>query len=228
MKDLAGATLNYNTRMLPIILETTNEKARANFIEEFVNEQQIRAYNYFTYDPEGKELSIKQIREIIGETTFHSTEPRLFHIFKFDTASAEAQNAFLKTLEEHQPNLYFILSVEQSNRLLATIRSRSRIVKLTKLATKNLSLELGILVKALESGNLPSLFQITNKIGKADSSEFFDSLMSLYRDRLGSDMLVPEVLKMIIKQQNLLKHNHIDAQTTVDSTLISIYKIYNQ
>jgi len=213
--------------MLPIILETTNEKARLNFIEEFMNEQQIKAYNYFTYEPEGKELSIKQVREIIGETTFHSTEPRLFYIMRFDTASAEAQNAFLKTLEEHQSTLYFILSVEQSSHLLATIRSRSRTVKLNRLPTKDLSLELGALVSALESGKLPALFQITNKIGKADSLEFFDSLIALYREKLGSDKRATAVLKVIIKQQNLLKYNHIDPQTTVDSTLISIYKIYS-
>lgn len=213
--------------MLPIILETTDEKARTNFIDEFIAEQKLKAYNYFTYEPDGKEISIKQIREIIGETTFRSTEPRLFHILKFDSASAEAQNAFLKTLEEHQSNLYFILSVEQSSHLLATIRSRSRVVKLKKLATKNLSAELGDLVTALESGKLPALFQITNKIGKADSFEFFDSLTELYRERLGSDKHAAEILKTIMKQQNLLKHNHIDTQTTIDNTLISIYKIYN-
>ena len=213
--------------MLPIILETTNEKARANFIEEFIIEQQIKPYNYFTYEPEGKELSIKQIREIIGETTFHSTVPRLFHILRFDTASTEAQNAFLKTLEEHQSNLYFILSVEQSSQLLATIRSRSRVVKLTKLAIKNLSSELSTLVDALASGKLPALFQITNEIGKTDYLEFYDSLTSLYRERLGSDKLASQVLKAIVKQQNLLKHNHVDPQTTIDNILISIYKIYS-
>lgn len=214
--------------MLPLILETTNEKARADFIDNFIAEHQIKPYNYFTYEPEGRELSIKQIREIISETTFHSTESRLFHILRFDTASVEAQNAFLKTLEEHQSGLYFVLSVEQSSRLLGTIRSRSHIVKLAKSTTKNLGQELEKLVSALESGNLPSMFQITNKLGKTDTSEFFDSLVGLYRKRLESDKLAPEVLRIIIKQQNLLKHNHVDAQTTVDATLISIHRIYNR
>ena len=214
--------------MLPLILETTNEKTRADFIDNFIAEHQIKPYNYFTYEPEGRELSIKQIREIISETTFHSTESRLFHILRFDTASVEAQNAFLKTLEEHQSSLYFVLSVEQSSRLLGTIRSRSHVVKLAKSTTKNLGQELEKLVSALESGNLPSMFHITNKLGKTDTSEFFDSLVGLYRKRLESDKLAPEVLKIIIKQQNLLKHNHVDAQTTVDTTLISIHRIYNR
>lgn len=212
--------------MLPIILETTNEKARIDFIEEFLKEQKIKAYNHFTYEPETKELSIKQIREIIGETTFHSTEPRLFHILKFDTASAEAQNAFLKTLEEHQSNLYYILSVERSSQLLATILSRSRIVKLARQSSKHLSAELNSLVSDLASGKLPSLFQITNRIGKADSLEFFESLTSMYREKLGTDKYASQVLKVIIKQQNLLKHNHVDTQTAIDATLILIYKIY--
>lgn len=213
--------------MLPLILETTNEKARMSFIEEFMTEQKIHTYNYFTYEPEGKELSIKQVREIIAETTFHSTESRLFHVLKFDTASAEAQNAFLKTLEEHQSNLYFILSVEQSGSLLPTIRSRSRVVKLAKKASKQLSGELTSLVDALASGKLPALFQITNKIGKGDYLEFFESMIALYRERLGTDQHAPQVLKTLIKQQNLLKHNHVDPQTTIDNALIVIYKIYS-
>jgi len=212
--------------MLPIILETTNEKARLNFVEEFMNEQKIKAFNYFTYEADGKELSIKQIRELIGETIFRSTEPRLFHILRFDTASAEAQNAFLKTLEEHQSTLYFILSVEHSSHLLATIRSRSRIVKLAKEATKNLNSGLGVLINDLESGSLPAMFKITNIVGKVDSLEFFESLTTLYRQRLSSDKHAAAAMKIIIRQQNLLKYNHIDPQTALDNALISIYKVY--
>lgn len=213
--------------MLPIILETTNEKDRQNFIDEFVEEQKIKPYNCFRYEPETKELSIKQIREIILETAFHSSEPRLFHILQFDSASAEAQNAFLKTLEEHQSNLHFILSVEQANNLLPTIRSRSRLVKLSAQKIDDLSITLQNLIRSLETGKLPTLFQITNHIGKADTASFFDSLTSLYRERLSFDKHAPKILKTIIEQRNLLKHNHVDSQTTVDSTLITIYKTYN-
>ncbi len=213
--------------MLPIILETTSETERKNFIEEFINEQQIKPYNCFSYEPESKELSIKQIREIISETTYHSTEPRLFHILNFDTASTEAQNAFLKTLEEHQPKLYFILSVDQSNNLLPTIRSRSRLVKLAIKKTEVLSSELQTLIESLASGKLPALFQITNRIGKSDSLAFFDSLIYFYRQRLSTDKMAASILKEIIRQRNLMKRNHIDPQTTIDSTLITIYKIYN-
>lgn len=212
--------------MLPIILETTNENERQRFIDEFIEELKIKPYNCFRYEPEAKELSIKQIREIILETTFHSSEPRLFQILKFDTASTEAQNAFLKTLEEHQPNLHFILSVEQANNLLPTIRSRSRLVKLSAQKIDDLSATLQTLLSSLEAGKLPTLFQITNQIGKTDTMPFFDSLISLYRKRLSSDKHAPTILKVLIEQRNLLKHNHIDPQTTIDSTLITIYKIY--
>jgi len=213
--------------MLPIILETTDEKARADFIHGFVNERQIKAYNCFVYEPKGKEFEVEQIREIISETNFSTTEPRLFHILKFDSASAVAQNAFLKTLEEHQPNLNFILSVEQANRLLSTVKSRSRLVKLNRIIAKNLSTELRALTLSLESGKLPSLFKISNKVSKVDSYEFFDSLTTLYREKLQSDLRASKVLKTIIKFQNMFKNNHIDSQTAIDAVLISIYRIYN-
>ncbi|MBP6045278.1 MAG: hypothetical protein WAT72_00520 [Microgenomates group bacterium] len=212
--------------MLPIILETTSEVDRNNFIEEFILEQKIKPYNCFIYEPEAKELSIRQVREIINETNFHSTEPRLFHILNFDTASAEAQNAFLKTLEEHQPQLNFILSVVQASNLLPTILSRSRLIKLRAHKTADLSAKLEVLLKLLESGKLPSLFQIANQIGKNDSLVFFDSLIALYRGRLGSDKKAAHILRMVVEQRNLTKHNHIDPQTTIDSALISIYNSY--
>lgn len=223
----SGELLAYNIRMLPIILESTSITERINFVDEFILEHNIRIYNYFEYEPVLKEMSIKQIRDIVLETTFHSTEKRLFHLIKFDTASIEAQNAFLKTLEEHQSNLFFILSVDRANNLLPTILSRCRIIRLSQSKVSKLNHNLQTLIEAVKTGNLSAIFKISNQIEKAESLFFFDSLISLYRARLTTDKYAGSILKIIIKQQNLLKNNHVDAQTSIDSALISIYKIYS-
>lgn len=222
-----GELLAYNIRMLPIILETTSATGLKNFVEEFIQEHDLRIYNCFEYEPELKELSIKQIRDISLEATFHSAQKRLFHLMKFDSASTEAQNAFLKTLEEHQSNLYFILSVNRASSLLPTILSRCRIIKLSQPKVSELNPNLQRLIEAVINGNLSAIVQISNLLGKTEALFFFDSLISLYRARLITDKNAGTVLKIIIKQQNLIKYNHVDAQTAIDSTLIAIYKSYN-
>lgn len=72
-------------------------------------------------------ISIEQIRELYAATRAKSAERRVWIIEDSDHLSLEAQNAFLKLLEEPPAHVTFILSARDENRLLPTIRSRSRL-----------------------------------------------------------------------------------------------------
>lgn len=213
--------------MLPIILETTDETARTGYIQDFIGNHSIAPYHYFTYEPDGKEFSVKQVREIIAESSFTATEPRLFHLMQFDTASPEAQNAFLKTLEEHQPNFFYILSVENKGRLLPTIRSRSRTVSLAKKQLKSGTADLTGLLEKITQGDLVPLFELTAKSSlKTNPVGLLDSLLFFFRRRLADDPHAGTVLKEIITQRSLFMHNHLDPQTALDKILITVHKSY--
>lgn len=73
-------------------------------------------------------ITIKQIRELYNLTR---TGIKMIVIIKeADTMGVEAQNAFLKLLEEPPKNTYFILTSSNAENLLATIKSRTQNITL--------------------------------------------------------------------------------------------------
>lgn len=73
---------------------------------------------------EAGRITIDIIRRLRSSTRVKSTVQRCVIITAADTMTHEAQNAFLKLLEEPGENLSFILLIHQQDRLLPTVRSR--------------------------------------------------------------------------------------------------------
>ncbi len=69
-------------------------------------------------------VGIEQIRRLHTKT--RSALKKAYAVNDADTMSSEAQNAFLKLLEEPTKDTLFILTASQPEHLLATIRSRTR------------------------------------------------------------------------------------------------------
>lgn len=75
---------------------------------------------------------IEDARELGKFTALKLTEPTAIIINSIDQATEEAQNAFLKNLEEPQENLFFILTATRLAAILPTIVSRCQIIKTHK------------------------------------------------------------------------------------------------
>ena len=69
-------------------------------------------------------IRITQIRALIERTRGKATQRQVVIIDDADQMNHQAQNAFLKLLEEPTPNLHFILTSHHPEALLATVRSR--------------------------------------------------------------------------------------------------------
>lgn len=83
--------------------------------------------------PEGPLIPVDVIREVvIPEASRSAFEARakVFIIEEADRMNAAAQNALLKTLEEPQPQTFFILTSDHEEEVLETVMSRCRIVRL--------------------------------------------------------------------------------------------------
>jgi len=72
--------------------------------------------------------SIEDTRELGRISRYSAKETRAFVIRTLSESSIEAQNAFLKTLEEPSENTIFILSAESIDTILDTIVSRCEMV----------------------------------------------------------------------------------------------------
>ena len=115
--------------MIPLLLVSANPQKVDEYITTLIETHNYPAYRVHRVIAEKKELSIEQIRGIQKEVAYTSAS-RLFIIYDFQTASIEAQNALLKTLEEKTEINHFILVTSSEMAVLPTIRSRAKTIRL--------------------------------------------------------------------------------------------------
>lgn len=72
---------------------------------------------------------IENARRLKFFTSLKITSPTAIYIDSIDLATEEALNAFLKSLEEPQENLYYIMTVQSLGAVLPTIVSRCEVIK---------------------------------------------------------------------------------------------------
>lgn len=91
-------------------------------------------------EPEGDQLKIEQMRDLIREATLSPIEGRykIFIIRRFDFANTHAANALLKTLEEPSDSTRILLTSGQGA-LLPTITSRCQVLNLRTLPLPTLA-----------------------------------------------------------------------------------------
>jgi DNA polymerase-3 subunit delta' len=81
--------------------------------------------------PAGSLITVDQIRELSRSLNLHPHESRarVFIISDAEALGAEGANAFLKSLEEPPPFVFFLLVAERLDRVLPTIASRCQVVR---------------------------------------------------------------------------------------------------
>ncbi len=100
---------------------------------------------------------------------------KIYIISEADTMNPYAANALLKFLEEPHDDIYGILLVKDSQKLLPTIRSRSQTIKFHSLPENQ------IYESLIEQGFEPQLARLSAAIHRtADSAEAFLSLPNIY------------------------------------------------
>jgi DNA polymerase-3 subunit delta' len=83
-------------------------------------------------EPEREYLKIDQVRELTRQLALAPVEGhwQIAILDRFETATAGAANALLKTLEEPPPNVVMVLLAQEAEALLPTITSRCQILAL--------------------------------------------------------------------------------------------------
>lgn len=88
---------------------------------------------------EAGRINVAQARQLVGGITTISPQKRAFILYKADSMTHQAQNALLKSFEEPNNNIHFILVVTSMERLLPTVISRA--VKLPVAPLKEASMQ---------------------------------------------------------------------------------------
>ncbi len=216
--------------MTPIIIVSSDQKKIKSYIEDYIRRNYISPSFIFEISPQGKEISIEQIREIKKNVIYSNIKSQLFVLFDFDKASYEAQNAFLKTLEEHPENIHFLLVAKIHYNLTPTVISRSKVVILDD--DTKVSLDPKFIKKIAEFVERPDLKILSDKSFQTkeyDSySSLFDKFINFFRLRIVKDTKAPTILKEAINLRMLVENNNVDPQNAIDYLLIRIAQAYRQ
>jgi DNA polymerase-3 subunit delta' len=94
---------------------------------------------------EGPQIKIEESREVIQFLNLQGlTKHRVIVIDQVQSLNLQAANSLLKTLEEPPPETYFFLIAPSVAGVLATIRSRSRVVGFKPLASEEIARGAGL------------------------------------------------------------------------------------
>lgn len=216
--------------MIPIILISNSLKQINSFVKDFVKKNKISENYVSEIRPLTKEFSIEQIRELKKNIIYNFSDLHLYILFDFDTASFEAQNAFLKTLEEHQQTIQFMMVVKNPHKLADTILSRSKVFNLTKTDKFLLDRELvSMLEKFLDSFDFKILSHSKLQIKKMSKpSDLFRDFTLFFRQRLSADPETTKILREILSISYLVENNHVDPQAGIDHILFYIRQVYQK
>jgi len=94
----------------------------------------------FKMPKDKKSIGIDEIKNIIQETTKkpYEGDKKVIILYKAESMTEAAQNAFLKTIEEPPKGIFIILLCERLENILDTIKSRCQVYKLNRLSEEEM------------------------------------------------------------------------------------------
>lgn len=118
-------------------------------------------------EPEGTQIKIDQIRDLISEMKMVGVEEgrKIYVIYHADKLNTSSSNMLLKFLEEPEGDVTAILVTEQIQAMLPTIRSRCQHIKFASLPRKVLFDEL--VARGMNQSMAATVSMVTNSIDAA-------------------------------------------------------------
>lgn len=207
--------------MLPQILVTRDQEKLNEYIKKLVAQYSIPAHAVFHIAPLKKELGIDQIRNIKKNLIVSHKETQLYILELFHTATLEAQNALLKTLEEKNGNVLFLLITTSLGRILPTIISRSQVKILDQQVSESIYTFMSEVAKDSYAFLTHEELQNIDAVKARAILEYIVSyLKSTVRDR-PHDV---DLYKKVFYSLQVLDNNNANPQLLIDNLLISIHK----
>ena len=144
-------------------------------------------------ESDGGRIKLAEVREICYDTSLNPylSPSKVYYFKNFDSLTEVAANAFLKTLEEPPPSVYFLALAENDGVILPTIRSRMHRVNLGGFERENLIPPLNSNY-LLKGESLFSLFKEAETLSNKDRNQFELELREIqeqYRSLLVSQVL---------------------------------------
>lgn len=201
--------------MFPILLIATKRTAEG-YVKKHIKEQMYPITHIHIIEPLTTIITIDQIREII-KTALYTSQKTLIVIYNFETAKKESQNAFLKTLEEKNNSIQFILQATGEYGVLPTITSRSMLVRLKSSGSKK-----QIANQTIKDLLMELDMQDYGEMTKEKAIHFCNRWLSIFHTQIEevSSKKQSEVIKELIRVSDLIQKNNINPQLSIDHLIL--------
>lgn len=203
--------------MASILLLGSKTKA-FEYLDVYIGEKNIPSYNIDRLDG----VKVEEIRDIKKKLSYKSVGNRLF--FMHGEITVEAQNALLKSVEEHSPATHFIFVAEKEDDLLPTIRSRCFIVRLEKEAVKSEGIKgLISLYFSKDECDWDVLDKILKEIGDADPEMLISVVRNMMVNGFNDGKNVTRLYmscKKMLALLPLVSKNNVSVRTFVEKAFV--------
>ena len=154
--------------------------------------------------------SISDARSLIAFLKLSLPERTAIVIKNFEEVTEECSNSLLKTLEEPQENLIFLIHTRNENLILPTIRSRCKILRITKPSANE---DLSDIKEFLEM-SLFDKYSFLNKMKRDDAQNFSGKMIKFL---VANFKQFPKTYRMeTLKNAVVLKKNlHANGNTNL-------------
>lgn len=152
--------------------------------------------------PLKERLLVADSEEIVDESSIKPifASKKVFIIRNIEKSMEGAQNKLLKTLEEPQNNVYFIVTCSNINQVLPTIRSRCAKIELGRLSDDKIKIYLG------DCENLQLISVLSEGfIGKAEGLQNYPHLRPLFESVLSCVTTLKSSREVLIYSNRLLE-----------------------
>lgn len=215
--------------MQNFILVAKDDAAVKIHLEKLFKNHSILPTNVVEVQPEKNGITADQLREVISLTARNFAQPTAFVIWGFDSAKELLQNIFLKTLEEHQEQLMFILVSSSEGAILPTIASRGTMVFLQstnpEIEQKDQDLVRSTLSELKKNPHIlvSTRLSLSPTKKKEQALSFIHSLLHVgYAELLAGKekKWLASILKKAIISRKLMVENYVDPELAIDNIFL--------
>lgn len=182
--------------------------------------------DFVLIEPENNSIQISQIRDLINKLSFkpYMADFKVAVIDQVHLMTKEAQNCFLKFLEEPSNKTFLILITPYPAVMLPTILSRVQKIRFFSNKEKELNPQfVSDLVKLIQS-DLAQRFQYAKDVSKENLKEILDTWLYYFRKEMLSNFSPKskEIIKQIQTTQVLLSTTNINPKLALEILLMKI------
>lgn len=207
--------------MIPIILISDSEEKKDNFLQQQCDKLKInKSTSLIFLNKKNQILSIEQVRLIYKLKLLNNalnSDYKIIVIDNLDLARLETQNSLLKIIEEENKRNLFILCARSKEKIIKTLISRSKVIKIVEKKTNPSSFGLDF-----SKASLSSIFNNVNFTTKEIALMFCDNITNYIR--LNPELFdkINSLFNEVIYTRRLIEQNNVNFQMAIDHLLIFI------